>query len=192
MHIQAIIPPPHTVPVTDSESGAPGVPNPLSTRLLCAVAWIVGLSVLIITSAAFTVLGYAVFSISTIPDGHALSVFYASLIGGTILIPPVCIACDAAFKYNFPSGYSKLDMASFLWVEYVPRALIIPVCVGGGALGLKILEMSPFDQLVDKGHFVAASALGGLIFQVIYEMLRAAVVIMTLIREGGERIQGIP
>ncbi|KAF8902167.1 hypothetical protein CPB85DRAFT_103102 [Mucidula mucida] len=124
------------------------------------------------------------------PPGHALSVFYASLIGGSILVPPVCIACDAAFQSICPSGYRDLDMASILWMEYVPRALIIPVFVGGSALGLKILGLSSaFDaeRLVDRGHLVAASALGGFIFQVIYEALRAGVVITTLIRERGER-----
>lgn len=181
-------PSPLPAPMTDS------IPVPFYSHLLhgvkVVVAWLVGLSVLVITASAFTVLGYALFSTSTIPPGHALSVFYASLIGGSILVPPVCIACDAAFQSICPSGYRDLDMASILWMEYVPRALIIPVFVGGSALGLKILGLSSaFDaeRLVDRGHLVAASALGGFIFQVIYEALRAGVVITTLIRERGER-----
>ncbi|KAF9018064.1 hypothetical protein BDZ89DRAFT_363051 [Hymenopellis radicata] len=134
--------------------------------------------------AAFTVLGYALLSISTVSRDHYLSVVYASLIGGIILIPPVCITSELTFRYvcdNVFTRYPPYVVARY-WMAYVPRALIMPVFLGGGALGLKILGTSSFGEarLVDKAHLVAASALGGFIFQVIYEVLRALIVMVIL------------
>ncbi|KAF9016617.1 hypothetical protein BDZ89DRAFT_1075466 [Hymenopellis radicata] len=118
------------------------------------------------------------------PHGHALSVFYASLIGGAVLLPPICITSEVAFQYTCRCIFPRYreSYISMLWMEYVPRALIIPVFLGGDALGLKILVGSPFNEarLVDKGHLVAASALGGFIFQMIYEVLRALIVMVTM------------
>ncbi|KAF9016597.1 hypothetical protein BDZ89DRAFT_1141310 [Hymenopellis radicata] len=99
-----IIPTPPPAPVTDSAAQVPSrLYSGLQTLLLCtvvAVAWLIGLSLLIITYATFTLLGYALLSISTIPHGHALSVFYASLIGGAVLLPPICITSEVAFRYT--------------------------------------------------------------------------------------------
>ncbi len=55
----------------------------------------------IVGYAAFSVLGYALLSISTIPSGNALSAFYASLIGGILLLPPVCLTTVRTYRYVY-------------------------------------------------------------------------------------------
>ncbi|KAF9016615.1 hypothetical protein BDZ89DRAFT_1075463 [Hymenopellis radicata] len=117
-----------------------------------AALWAISVPILTVLYAAFTLLGYALLSITTIPQGQSLSVFYAALIGSGILLAPICIL-------SLPLGLH-------------PRVIL-----GGSALGLKILQVSGasarLGDVVDRGHLVAASALGGYVFRMILELLKA-------------------
>ncbi len=120
--------------------------------------------------AAFTLLGYALLSIATIPQGQFLSVFYAALIGSGILLAPICLlsrrVVSAPDHQSFFSSLFKFDM------QHLPSLFVMPVILGGSALGWKILQVSGASPGVDRGHLVAASALGGYIFRMTLELLK--------------------
>ncbi|KAF9016598.1 hypothetical protein BDZ89DRAFT_1075436 [Hymenopellis radicata] len=75
------------------------------------------------------------------------------------------------------------------WMKYVPRVFITPVFLGGSALGMVILRRSSFDGAhVDMGHLVAVSALGGCLFEIIYEAPRAFISSIMCAHCFGERM----
>ncbi len=122
----------------------------------------------IVGYAAFSALGYALLSISTIPSGNALSAFYASLIGGILLLPPVYLPTVRTYRYVY-DYHPKARHLLRDWMRYITYFFIMPLFIAGNALGMTILERSSFDGTrVAMGHLVASSALGGFVFEMIY------------------------
>ncbi len=140
--------------------------------------WAISVPTLTVLYAAFTLLGYALLSIATIPQGQSLSVFYAALIGSGILLAPICLL---SLLVVFDLVVFDLDLHSFFsdlfkfGMHHLRSLFVIPIILGGSALGWKILQVSGASPGVDRGHLVAASALGGYIFRMILELLKVFV-----------------
>ncbi|KAF9016599.1 hypothetical protein BDZ89DRAFT_1075437 [Hymenopellis radicata] len=120
-----------------------------------AALWAISVPILTVLYAAFTLLGYALLSIATIPQGQSLSVFYAALIGSGILLAPICILSLPLGLHPARSFFSSL---SKFGMQHLPSVFIVPVILGGSALGLKILQVSgasaQLGDVVDRGHLL--------------------------------------